>query len=150
MWRLILVVVIVAVVGFDLWVRFAPDDPARWNVALATDTPATAGPCAQKVQKVPRGARATCLVAAKPDAVLAQLDKVALAWPRTHRLAGSPADGRITWVSRSLLWGFPDYITAQASASGQGTRLDILSRQRYGQGDMGVNAARLKKWLAGL
>ena len=31
-----------------------------------------------------------------------------------------------------------------------GTRLDILSRQRYGNGDHGVNAARLGKWLSQL
>jgi hypothetical protein len=47
-------------------------------------------------------------------AALARLDEIALATPRTTRLAGSPDEGRITWITRSALWGFPDYTTAQA------------------------------------
>ena len=46
--------------------------------------------------------------------------------------------------------GFPDYITAEASQSGDGARLDIFSRQRFGRGDWGVNAARLRVWLGAL
>jgi uncharacterized protein (DUF1499 family) len=44
--------------------------------------------------------------------------------------------------------GYPDYITAEVSQTPQGTRLDILSRQRFGEADLGVNAARLKDWLS--
>ncbi len=150
MGRLAILVVVLAVVGLDLWIRFAPDDPARWNVSIGAPGPATPGPCADKVVTVPRGARADCLLPGTPEKLLVRLDAVALAHPRTHRLAGTPGEGRITWVSRSLIWGFPDYITAQAVAAPGGTRLDILSRQRYGEGDMGVNAARLKDWLGAL
>lgn len=141
---------VAVLVGLDLWVRFAPDDPARWHVPVATDAAPAPGPCAGQVVKVPRGARATCLTLANPLEALAELDAMARATPRTTRLAGAPEEGRVTWISRSLLWGFPDYITAETVATPQGTRLDILSRQRYGEGDMGVNAARLKAWLASL
>ncbi|MEO6301328.1 MAG: DUF1499 domain-containing protein, partial [Paracoccaceae bacterium] len=73
-----------------------------------------------------------------------------LATPRTQFLVGSAADGRITWISRSKIMGYPDYITAETKHLGEGTQLDIFSRQRYGNGDFGVNAARLKVWLTTL
>ena len=52
----------------------------------------------------------------------------------------------MTYITRSLLWGFPDYTTAQTTP--QGTRL--YARQRFGSNDWGVNAARLRDWLAKL
>lgn len=81
-----------------------------------------------------------------PADLLARLDRVALSDPRTRRLAGSPDAGRITWESRSLIWGFPDYTTAELRADG----LYIHARLRFGGSDMGVNAARLADWLSRL
>ena len=131
-------------------VRLAPSDPAVWNVPVADDTVASRGPCADQVRRVAKGARATCLLPGTPPQVLARLDAIALAAPRTQALAGSPVQGRMTWVARSMIMGFPDYITAEAVQTTDGTRLDLYSRQRYGTGDWGVNAARLKVWLATL
>jgi uncharacterized protein (DUF1499 family) len=61
-------------------------------------------------------------------------------------LAGSVEEGRMTWVARSALWGFPDYITAEAGPKG----LAVWSRLRFGRSDLGVNRARLEDWLARL
>ena len=80
--------------------------------------------------------------------MLTKLDAIALAGPRTLKLVAT--DSLVTWESRSQLMGFPDYITAELATAAGGTRLDILSRQRFGGGDMGVNAARLKVWLSQL
>ena len=140
----------VGLIALSVFVRLAASDPAVWNVPVASAEPPKPGPCVRQIVKVPKGARATCLLPGAPDALLTKLDAIALAYPRTTRLAGSAVDGRITWVSRSLIMGFPDYITAEAVQTPDGTRLDILSRQRYGRGDQGVNAARLTKWLAQL
>lgn len=130
------------VLGFGLYVRLAPSDPARWHVA---PTPAATDDCT--VEQGMADARATCLLPAPPAEALAKLDAIAMATPRTTRLAGSPDEGRITWVTRTLLWGFPDYTTAEATPDGTGTRLTIHARNRFGQGDLGVNAARLRDWL---
>lgn len=81
-----------------------------------------------------------------PEDLLARLDAVALATPRTRRLAGSVAEGRITWITRSALWGFPDYTTAEVRPDG----LYVHARLRFGSEDMGVNAARLRDWLSRL
>ena len=83
-------------------------------------------------------------------ALLARLDATAIATPRTHRIAGTPDEGRITWETRSLLIGYPDYTTAQVTGTAAGTRLDILARSRFGASDFGVNAARLTAWLGAL
>lgn len=81
-----------------------------------------------------------------PADLLARLDAIAMATPRTKRLAGSVDQGMVTWETRSALWGFPDYTTAQARPDG----LYIHARLRFGKSDMGVNAARLQDWQSKL
>jgi Protein of unknown function (DUF1499) len=132
------------------YIRLAPDDPARWHVAVGSDAEPLPVPCADQITLVAQGARATCELADPPARVLARLMATASASDRVTLLAGSVAEGRLTWVSRSRLMGYPDYITAEARPTLNGTRLDILSRQRYGRGDHGVNAARLRDWLTAL
>jgi uncharacterized protein (DUF1499 family) len=130
---------LVAVVAFAAYVRLAPSDPGRWHVAPVAD-----GPVGEVV--VAGLNRATLRLAPEagaPAALLARLDAVAMATPRTTRLAGSVEEGRITWVTRSAAWGFPDFTTAEAGADG----LVVEARSRFGQSDMGVNAARLTDWL---
>ncbi|NGQ91945.1 DUF1499 domain-containing protein [Rhodobacter sp. HX-7-19] len=133
------------VVGFGLYVRLAPSDPARWHVAPPPVDQPDCGVAAGEGD-----ARAACRLALPPAEALAKLDAIATATPRTTRLAGSPEEGRITWITRSALWGFPDYTTAEAAPDGIGTRLTLHARLRFGQSDMGVNAARLQDWLSRL
>lgn len=139
---MVLGLVALIVLGFAAYVRLAPSDPARWHVSPVADAPADC------TVRAGRGeARATCAYDLAPTDTLAQLDAVAMATPRTTRLAGSVEEGRITWVTRSALWGFPDYTTAEVRADGAGTRIDLWARLRFGGDDMGVNAARLAGWL---
>lgn len=141
------IALVVALVAAAAWVRLAPVDPARWNVDVASDSPPL---CAGGIETARASARAACLVPGPPGALLAMLDGIASGTPRTRRIAGGPDEGRITWETRSLLMGYPDYTTAQVTAEDGGTRLDILARSRFGAGDWGVNAARLKAWLSAL
>ena len=140
--------VVIMALAVRLWVRLAPSDPAIWHVAIADETPAKAGLCADQIRRQSNGARATCLLPGDPAVVLAKLDALALATPRTTQLAAT--EGMTTWITRSNLMGFPYYTTAQTSTTPDGTRLDIFARQRFGSSDLGVNAARLKTWLAAL
>lgn len=134
----VLIGLVLALVAFALYVRLAPSDPARWHVA-----PVAEGPPGEVVAS--EGA-ASLLLPGDGPALLARLDAIALATPRTTRLAGSLAEGRITWITRSALWGFPDYTTAEVRPDG----LAVEARLRFGKGDMGVNAARLRDWQAAL
>ena len=98
-----------------------------------------------------RGDAAAPVYALPPVVLLAAFDRVARAEPRVQVLAGSVASGRITYVVRSRLVGFPDYLTVRAlPAQGGGATLAIFSRQRFGLKDMGVNRARVEAWLAAL
>ena len=133
---------VLIVVGFGLYVRLAPSDATRWHVSPVTDASADC-----TVRQGRGDARAACGLALPPAEALARLDAVAMATPRTVRLAGSADEGRITWITRSRLWGFPDYTTAEVRSDGAGARLDIFARLRFGGEDMGVNAARLTTWL---
>lgn len=127
-------------------VRLAPSDPARWHV----DPGALAVTDCAELTTTRASAQVSCQLPEDPVVLLARLDSIALAHPRTVRLAGSAETGRITWVTRSFLWGFPDYTTAQATKMPAGTRLDVRSRLRFGGSDLGVNAARLSAWMAAL
>ncbi|MBL4928041.1 DUF1499 domain-containing protein [Fuscibacter oryzae] len=147
-------VLLAVVAAADLWVRLAPFDPAAWNVDPRQGMTSgqgglslPVGDARPKVDQLRNGATTQFLSPLSAQAVLARLDSIALATPRTTRLAGSAEEGRITWVTRSALWGFPDYTTAQARP-GQGiTKVTLWARQRFGRGDLGVNAARLTGWI---
>ena len=123
--------VLLGVLGLMAYVRLAPLNPGRWHVAVPQSGSVGAFSFVQ---------------GAVPKEVLARLAVVAGSRPRTQILAGSVAEGRITWVARSAVWGFPDLITAEVAPGG----VMIWSRQRDGISDFGVNAARLKDWMDAL
>lgn len=141
---------IIAALGLLAYIRLAPSDPDVWHLSPVTTAQAGQGACTAAIRTSKGGARATCLSAEDPVAVLSRLDQIAMATPRTSRLAGTPQTGRVTWITRTALMGFPDYTTAEATLTATGTRLDIYARQRFGGKDYGVNAARLTVWLGGV
>ncbi len=101
-------------------VRLAPVDAAACmcrspRSAPACPAPATAG--AEAVQAL-TGAAFADIATDDPAATLAALDRIALATPRTRRLAGSAAEGRITWETRSALWAFSGLHTAETAPAG--------------------------------
>lgn len=139
-----LLILLALVAAAGLWVRLAPSDPARWHARPEMPGP---GPGDWDGEG---GFRAARLLAGEPAAVLAALDAIASGTPRTRRIAGSPEEGMVTYVTRSLLWGFPDYTTVAAEPAEPGTRLLVVARQRFGRRDWGVNRARAEAWLAAL
>lgn len=65
-------------------------------------------------------------------------------------IADDPAEGRIEAVDRSLLYGFKDEIVIRIATSDGGARVDLRSRSRIGRIDRGVNAKRIRSFLAAL
>jgi uncharacterized protein (DUF1499 family) len=65
-------------------------------------------------------------------------------------VASDPAAGRIEADQRSFWMGFTDDIVLRIAAAGTGSRVDMRSASRYGRGDLGVNAARIRAYLAAL
>ncbi|MEP1353215.1 MAG: DUF1499 domain-containing protein [Tateyamaria sp.] len=114
-----------------VYIRFAPSDAARWHQPVEATADANFAVGASRVL-------------AADIARFEKTDNVIRALPRTQLLAGSLEDGLVTYVTRSQLWGFPDYTTVQFE---NGT-LKLFGRSRFGRSDLGVNAARLTQVVA--
>ena len=125
--------ILIIVVGLAAYVRLAPSDPARWHTEV-TETANTTMPYGA-VRVVPAG-----------DGTFERLDVLMQDLPRTRVLAGSVAEGRVTYVTRSKWMGFPDYTTIERA----GDELRLFARSRFGKSDMGVNIARLQTVLGQL
>jgi hypothetical protein len=134
----ILILLIVLILGAMAYVRLAPTDAALWHKRPTATAP---GDIAQE-----GGFQAARRITAPPAEVLAALEKIALATPRSWLLAGSVAEGMITFQTRSRLWGFPD----QTTVAVQGDLLVIYGRLRFGRSDSGVNKNRIENWLVAL
>lgn len=133
--RVLILVFLLGVAGLA-YVRLAPSDPARWNVDPETaQDPGAGGVLRRHATPLP------------PEQAMALFAEATLAEPRTRGLAGSPEQGRMTFIARSKVFGFPDYITVTATATDSGSQLTILSRLRFGGSDLGVNRARLERIL---
>lgn len=61
-----------------------------------------------------------------------------------------PQAGIIDAYDKSFWFGFADDIAIRVTASDKGSRVDIRSGSRQGRGDFGVNAARVRAFLAAL
>lgn len=127
---IVLLVVLVLAIGLAVYVRVAPSDPARWHVMPddVTDRDLEGG--AMRVVDAGEGG-------------LARLHEIVTDTPRTTVLAGSVEEGMITYVTRSKVFGFPDYTTVQQS----GGKIRLYGRLRFGKSDLGVNAKRVDGWL---
>lgn len=117
-------------IAMGAYVRLAPSDPTRWHVAPEGLDRDFRNGVVRVVEAAPGG--------------LEQLDHIARATPRTTVLAGSIEEGMITYVTRSRVFGFPDYTTVQHD----GDKLRIYARSRFGRKDFGVNRQRVTHWLA--
>ncbi len=134
-------------------VRFVPHTPlARWHVdPLTAPVPRTPNGWRVGPAGTP-GADAVAPVYRADAATLARtLDEMAQRQARTERIAGRPDELWMSYVQRSEVLRFPDYIAVRAIALGPDrATLAIFSRARYGYSDLGVNRARVEAWLAAL
>jgi len=84
-----------------------------------------------------------------PAEAFKRVDRVAMAlgWDVVAR---APADGRLEAVDTSEWFGFRDDIVVRIRAEGTGSRIDIRSKSRAGESDLGVNARRIRVFIAWL
>jgi hypothetical protein len=141
MLKIILLIIGIGVLGLLAYVRFSPSDPARWHIDIAAPDFV---PPANWAAFCPLPGSRDFVTVNNPLAVLAD---IADSWPRTTRVAGSVEEGRITWVTRSRILWFPDYATAALVQTADGPQVCIVSRQRFGSEDMGVNTVKVQGWL---
>lgn len=71
--------------------------------------------------------------------------------PRVVRVAADDATMTERYVQRTRWLGFPDTIAVQFLDRPDGTStLALYSRSQFGVGDLGVNRARIERWLGRL
>ncbi len=134
------------IAGMVAYVRMAPSDPARWHVdPTLARKPTTPNSWLLR----PEGGDGQAPVYDMSAQRLARLfDSFVTGQPRIRRLAGSAQEGMITYVARSRIIGYPDYVTVRILARKDGRAgLAIWSRARFGYGDGGVNRRRVEGWL---
>ena len=147
------IIVIALLSGYlvSFLIATAPHDPEVWHkdpITVATsETPnsfrmAPAGSTRERIDLVSP-------VYSEPAVVMAQaFDEFALQQRATVRIAGLPPELMMTYVQRSEALKFPDYISVKFIDLGDGTStIAIYSRARYGYADMGVNQARVERWV---
>jgi uncharacterized protein (DUF1499 family) len=62
-------------------------------------------------------------------------------------VAATPDERRIEATDTTTWFGFKDDIVVRVTPSGGGSRIDVRSVSRLGQGDLGKNAARIRAYL---
>lgn len=92
---------------------------------------------------------APVLLQVPPEEAFRRVDRVAtgLGW---EVVARAPQEGRLEAVDTSDWFGFRDDIVVRIRKEGTGSRVDIRSKSRVGESDLGVNAKRIRAFLAAL
>ncbi|HEX5865846.1 MAG TPA: DUF1499 domain-containing protein [Casimicrobiaceae bacterium] len=65
-------------------------------------------------------------------------------------VAEVPDEGRIEATDTTVWFGFKDDIVIRVTPAAGGSRIDVRSVSRLGQGDLGKNAARIRAFLGRL
>jgi uncharacterized protein (DUF1499 family) len=68
----------------------------------------------------------------------------ALGW---EIVAASEDDGRFEATDTTFWFGFKDDVVVRIRPEGDGSRIDLRSVSRVGVGDLGANAARIKRFV---
>ena len=145
MLKFILFGFLAAVIVLNVYIRLAPSRAADWHETKlpplgAGQFPAVSGYVEQRD------------IEGDGAAQMAQLDQIIRATPQTMALVGTLESGKMTYVTRSKVIGFPDYTTVSLIKDAQtgATALQVFGRLRFGRSDLGVNRQRIEGWLAQL
>lgn len=137
---LIVVIAAVAVAAAAVFFRTVSMPAELWHVDPAQVTPPESPNFDLRVGD------AAPVIAAPLSEVAVRLDTLAGA-EQAVVIGGAAEDGFVTYVQRSRLMGYPDAISIRLTEVDAGTRIEVYSRSRFGYSDMGVNAARVDRWM---
>ena len=90
------------------------------------------------------------MLALPPDEAYRRALVTAEAMPRWTIIARDREAGRIEASGRTRWIGFTDDVVIRVTALGAGSRVDMRSLSRIGQGDLGANAKRIRTYLTAL
>jgi hypothetical protein len=136
----LVVLLVLAAIAAGIYFRTVSMPPETWHV-----DPAAATPPDSPNYELRAGDRAP-VFDVPADVMAARIDAIATS-EGADLIGGSLGEGHMTYVARSRLMGYPDAISVRLTPVTQGTRVEIYSRSRFGYSDMGVNAARVARWI---
>jgi uncharacterized protein (DUF1499 family) len=115
----------------------------------APNPPAYPGASAGVLQRAGYPDIVPVILPVPPAEAFTRVDAVATAmdWDVVAR---APAEGRLEAVATSQWFGFRDDIVVRIRPEGTGSRVDIRSKSRVGESDLGVNARRIREFIARL
>jgi uncharacterized protein (DUF1499 family) len=161
---LALLVAFVATAPLLIMVRTASAVPVIHDVTTDTDSPppwvalqsaraasengtAYGGPAVATQQKRAYRDLAPLILTIPPDRAFARAEAAAraLGW---RIVAAVPAEGRLEASDTTLWFGFTDDIVVRVRPAPSGSRIDVRSASRVGRSDLGVNARRIRAFLA--
>jgi uncharacterized protein (DUF1499 family) len=94
---------------------------------------------------------APLVVPLPPDRALELAEQVARDQSRWEDVMADPASGVVWAVAVSGIFGFRDDVVIRVRpAEGGDSRIDMRSRSRVGESDLGANAARIEQYLGAL
>jgi uncharacterized protein (DUF1499 family) len=115
----------------------------------APNPPAYPGASAGVLQRAAYPDIVPVVLPVPPAEAFRRVDNAAMAmgWDIVAR---APADGRLEAVATSEWFGFHDDIVVRIRSDGTGSRVDIRSKSRVGESDLGVNAKRIRDFIVRL
>jgi uncharacterized protein (DUF1499 family) len=122
------------------------DPPVFWDMPTPTDYP---GGEKAELQRAAYPDLAPLVLAMPADKAFAAA--LALVESRGWEIVAKvPEEGRIEATASSRLFGFKDEVIVRVVAENGGAKVDVRSRSRLGLIDRGVNAKRIRAYLADL
>ena len=122
------------------------DAPVFWDMPNPTDYP---GEKTAALQRAAYPDLVPLKLGLPPEQAFAQA--LAVAQEKGWTIVASvPAEGRIEATSSSLLYGFTDEVIVRVKAAEGDSLVDARSRSRLGRIDRGVNARRIRDFMASL
>jgi uncharacterized protein (DUF1499 family) len=132
------------------------ENPPSYVAALPERAAENAGPATYAGREIAEQQKATypdlapLKVGLPPDQAFQRAVDTAQAMPRWRLVAVDPAAGRIEARETSLWFRFTDDIVIRVASEETGSRIDMRSESRQGRSDFGVNAGRIRAYMAKL
>jgi uncharacterized protein (DUF1499 family) len=130
------------------------EDPPQFVALLATRQASSngavyGGPAVAAAQKKGYPDIIPLLLPDPPERAFARIEAAArgLGW---RIVAAVPAEGRLEATATTPLLRFKDDVVVRVVPALNGSRVDVRSVSRFGRGDMGANAKRVRAFLAAL
>jgi uncharacterized protein (DUF1499 family) len=132
-----------------VWERFGPADLGDVDFAnlQRRETPNDALACQAEFCAAKADIEAPIFPLAVPD-MFRVVDRAVAGEPGLEQVSSDDAQGTLRYVQRSRVMHYPDTINVKVVALPDGSSAVLIySRSQLGRSDLGVNRARIERWI---